>query len=597
MKRLAFAASFVLGFFCLIASSFALSIDEFDDFGKAEVPFETPNSASKNIVSSSAIGGNRVLYITRTGPSPFNGGSTEIYSNTRLFHNQGSDVRALSRVTWDKDSSADNPIIAGGLGPIDFTQDGGSAIQMNITFDYGTSEPLDVTLRLYDANDPSGNTFSEVAFTLNQVLNNFNLNIPFSDFKTLGAKNLVGPGGTTFSAFTFFPSGRSVNFSRVGAVVLEINGQNGDSDLSLGFIKTNGLCNVTPDQDGDVIDECGVCKGQPNYKMPKDVCGVCAGQPNYNLPKDACGFCAGDPNYNVPKDSCNVCPGQPLYNIPKDSCGVCPADPKYNLPKDDCNNCFGTPNYENSKDPCGKCFGDGSSCADCSGTPNGTDKIDICNVCAGNGTTCLDCSGTPFGTKGLDGCNVCGGDGKSCLDCAGVPFGSSKLDACGTCGGKATDPNNCFNIQCVTVKASSEILAFEKRLVNQTKTITKKFREEDKRNVKNKCGINTKPSSKRVETAYNTITKAGKEIFNKGVEICGDACVTVSFADQVLALSPQLSLIEKETSSLAKKVQACYKRKGIKTTQSINGVATTIKNVKSDLKQLVKDCKDKLVCR
>jgi hypothetical protein len=63
-----------------------------------------------------------------------------------------------------------------------------------------------------------------------------------------------------------------------------------------------------------------------------------------------------------------------------------------------------------------------------------------------------------------------------------------------------------------------------------------------------------------------------------------------------LALAPVLKIIESETTTLAKKVQACYKKKKIKTTQGVAGVATTIKNVKKDLTQLVKDCKDKQVC-
>lgn len=606
MKRLAFSALFLCLFSFTfintvnIESAYALTIDEFNDggpAGAAEVANLTPTTASSNILSTSAVGGSRLLYISRS--SAFNGGTTRIFTNTRLFHSQDGGVRAFSRVTWDKDADPLNSVIPNGLSSIDMSQDGGSELKLITTFDYANTQPIDLTVRLYDSSDVSGNTYSQVSLTLNQVLSDFTLTIPYSKFTSFGAGTIPAPVGS-FATFTFYP-GAPVNMSRVGAIVLEINGQNGDSDISIDSLKTNGRCVAVPDADGKVIDDCGICAGDPGYKQSKDDCGICAGQPGYQSSKDDCGVCFGN---NAGKDDCGVCFGN---NTGKDTCGVCFGN---NVAKDDCGICFGNnaskdscglcpsvPNYNNAKDPCGVCFGNGSSCADCSGTPNGNKTLDICGVCNGAGNTCLDCAGMPFGTKGLDICNVCGGNGSTCLDCKGIPFGSTKSDACGTCGGTIADAADC-NVTpfCVTVQATSDILAFEQRLVEQTKTITKKYKEEEKRGKRNKCGINTKPSTTRVTSAYETITDAGKEIFTKGVEICGEGCVTVSFADQVQALAPKLKIIEKQTTSLAKKVQACYKRKRIKTTQGVNGVATTIKNVQKDLTQLIKDCKDQKVC-
>lgn len=208
-----------------------------------------------------------------------------------------------------------------------------------------------------------------------------------------------------------------------------------------------------------------------------------------------------------------------------------------------------------------------------------------------------DCLGVINGTAIVDSCGLCNGDGKSCRDCSGTPFGNLKLDACNECGGTITDPANCNVInKCITVEASVEILAYEQRLIKQAKTLVKKFSEEDKRNKKNKCGITTTTSKESVNSAYQTIKEAGKDIFSQGVEICGNNCITVSYADQVLKLIPEFKVIESKTTSLAKQVQACYKRKRIRTDQKIPGVKTTVKVVQSELKKLIKDCQDKEVC-
>lgn len=212
-------------------------------------------------------------------------------------------------------------------------------------------------------------------------------------------------------------------------------------------------------------------------------------------------------------------------------------------------------------------------------------------------TPIRDCAGTINGSAVIDRCGVCGGNGNSCVDCRGVLFGTAKIDACGVCGGTITDPTQCPEIeQCVTVEATAEITAYEEELIKQTKMVTKKYLEEEKRGKKNKCGIDTKASSKKVASAYKTIVDAGNQIFSQGVEVCGKDCVTVSYADQITALTPQIKIIEKETVALANKVKACYKRKHIKTPVKIPGVSTTIKLVNESLKQLVLECSDTQVC-
>jgi hypothetical protein len=529
---------FILICLLSVTPAFGLTIDEFNGAGESKVIEANPAFASTNVLSTSAVGGSRLLYIGRY--STFNDGWTSIRTNGKLFHSQDSGVTALSRVTWDKDDNALDQVIPNGLGSIDLTQDGGDRFKFLINFDHANGKSSDLILKLYDSTDLSGSTVTTISIVLDQPLADFLLEIPFTALENDGAVSLVGPNSSVISATVLTTISGLTTIKRVGAIVLEIRGLNGDADLNIDSIKTNGTCDAVPDANGDVIDDCGVCKGNPLYKKSKDP--LCPGS------------CLNDPLYKA-----------------IDDCGFCPQDPRYNSKDTVCGRCADTPNYNKPRDPCGVCDGDGSSCADCSGTPNGTSKLDLCNVCNGNNTTCLDCAGNPNGT--------------------------SKLDACNICGGGVTDPLLCnVEKQCTTVQASAELLKFEERLVTQATTISKKFKEENARNKRNKCGINAKPSEKRVNTAVKTIKNAGNDIFTKGVEICGDGCVTVSYADQVKALIPTLKVIESETKSLAKKVQKCYQKKKIKTAQSINGLQTTINTVTTDLTQLIQDCKDKQVC-
>jgi hypothetical protein len=461
MKRLAFTAFFLCSVLSFIGSAQALSIDEFLGDGVASSSIAgTPASAI--VVSSSAIGGNRALYSIKNS----NGAGTarlETFADPEfvgdldysLGYTQGAHT-GQGIVTWDGDN---------------FLQDGGSAIQLGVKFfDYPASLPIDITLRLYDSNGIGGLKYSDVTITLNQAMNfssPFNLSIPYSRFTTSGPSTVPAPAGLFFTTNTSFGPGGAIDMTKVGAIQLIINGLSNSNapDLTLDYVKTDGRCSAVPNSAGMVVDDCGVCIGQPGYQTSKDSCGVCFGN---NAAKDDCGVCFGN---NAGKDSCGVCYGN---NAAKDSCGICFGN---NASKDSCGLCPSAPTYNNSKDPCGVCFGNGTSCADCSGTPNGLNKVDVCGVCAGNGTSCLDCSGTPFGTKGIDICNVCGGSGNTCLDCKGVPFGSNKLDACGICAGTTQDASQCTTTDlCVQVEATSEILAFEKRLVDQTKTVTKKYK-------------------------------------------------------------------------------------------------------------------------
>jgi hypothetical protein len=365
------------------------------------------------------------------------------------------------------------------------------------------------------------------------------------------------------------------------------------ADLTLTGFSTNGTCTALPNSSGSVFDECGVCLDSTDANKGKDICGICfKGPPGYdydaNKVFDGCGLCPTQTNYEFPagkKDSCGVClSGQPPYSYkdPKDDCGLCPSDP----------------NYQKSKDPCGVCGGNGSSCADCTGTPNGGAKVDQCGVCNGNGTTCLDCAGTPFGTASIDVCGVCAGNGTSCLDCNGIANGSTTIDACGICGGGATDASTCLGSieSCVMVEATADVKQYEQSLVSKAKAVRTRYNDERRRARRTKCKIEISRGKQIVTSAYEYIIARSNQIFSKGVEVCGNSCITTTYAEQVQALVPEFKAMQKETLSLARKVKQCYAANGLGGTNGQRGVSDTLGNVNRGLKELIEKCKKQKVC-
>jgi hypothetical protein len=528
---------FALVFLSLIPGARALTLDEFGGVGSAvsSVPGAVVTVATSH---PSAVGGFRVISaekksfgagqcVIETFPDPSFTGDT----NFSLGYTQGAHT-GQGIISWDGNNSPG--ITPNGLGSVDLTQDGGSSLRLGIKFfDYPSSQPIDITFRLYDASGTSSLKYSDLTVTLNKSitapLKPFEIVIPFSLITTSGTSSVPAPDGATFKVTTVGGPVGLADITRIGAIQMILNGlQNSNApDIVLDFLATNGRCSSVPNAQGRVIDECGVCLESADALKGKDSCGVCR---------------FGPPGYS--------------YTPVNDGCGLCPSSPTYGV----------------SKDPCGVCFGDGTSCADCKGKPNGSAKVDICGVCGGNSTTCLDC--------------------------AGQPFGKLAFDACGVCGGVISDVAKCSPITttCTTVQASGDILEFEKKLSEKANKLAARYRDEERRSQRNKCGIDTKDSTRRVRSALQLIQSRGKEIFTSGVEVCGNSCVTVSYADEVTALSPQFQIMERETVSLARKVKECYRRKKIRSSSTTRGVSTTLQEVRSGLQQLIRDCKDRRVC-
>jgi hypothetical protein len=240
----------------------------------------------------------------------------------------------------------------------------------------------------------------------------------------------------------------------------------------------------------------------------------------------------------------------------------------------------------------------------CSSIPNSLGRVvDACGVCfedpaANKGKdacgTCL--AGPPgynyAGARTMDSCGLCPGQ-------TGYQFPNGQKDVCGTCGGAQQDKTQCIQeTQCTTVKATTEVQKFQKRLAEKAKALRSRFNDERKRAKRSKCQLSVTASKQLVDGAYQKIIQRGKDIFLSGVEVCGNSCITTSYAQEVENLLPEFKTLQKETLMLARKVKACYRERGIgqQGQGGIRGVSGTIGAVNTGLQDLINDCKEQRVC-
>lgn len=242
----------------------------------------------------------------------------------------------------------------------------------------------------------------------------------------------------------------------------------------------------------------------------------------------------------------------------------------------------------------------------CTAVPNANGLVlDECEVCLNDSAN---------SNQGRDACGVCfnGPPGydydlnkvfDACGFCPGHPqfqYPGGKKDACGICGGTETDPVSCdFNASvCVTVTVTPEISKFEKDLVSKARLLRTRYMQERSRSRRNRCNISTTASDTAITAAFRHIVTRSQEIFSAGVEVCGDACVTTTYATQVEALKPEFKALQQQTLSLAKKVNACYSSRGV--ARSAQGrqrsVASTVGSVNRGLNNLIAECRKKRVC-
>lgn len=247
----------------------------------------------------------------------------------------------------------------------------------------------------------------------------------------------------------------------------------------------------------------------------------------------------------------------------------------------------------------------------CAAVPNSQGKVfDECSVCldqsnAGQGKDrCGTCLSGPSGytydaNKVADACGVCPSESK-------YNFPNGTVDACGVC---VSGPPSYAYVDntavceshkgnCSFVAPTKQIRGFEQQLLKKAQALTSRFVADEKRFLDHKCPGSLAAADDRVTAAYQAIKDKGKEVFRQGVQVCGDSCVTVSFAADVKALTPQFKILEKEVTTTAQKVQSCYRKLGVPLQPAKGGgrAAQTIAGVRQDLSKLIKDCQKTKVC-
>lgn len=384
----------------------AITIDDFSGFQEtfSEAQFRPLSRSSRTVpngvggfrsFSAQATSGlaGRLLIETTTG------------SSSRLQHSQDVGVTGVSTVHWDGNSNAAN-IDPSGLGGVDLTDDGGSSfIFTHFAFGFPFGTPLNLTVRVFDASDQSGDTFSEATVILNRPYR-------FSD-----KEDLFLP----FSSFTVEGPSGPADFSNVGAIWLQIDGAEEEVDIGFDDFKTDGDCDLVPQSNGKVLDECGDCIPE-NSSLYNKACSDCLGVPN-GIAVAGTSCQTGDPGPCAPgsfSDTCECVPEQ---------------SPRPEL-------CDGIDN-------------------DCDGD---TDEVftDLGGVCTAGEGSCFvqgifECNGqggifcnADFDPADLDGCGLD-------IGCDGLPGSGKEPDRCGVCGG---DGSSC-DASCESINISAKNFALD----------------------------------------------------------------------------------------------------------------------------------------
>ena len=278
MKRISLL--FGVLFLPLVAS--AIVIDEFN--GSQTVQAHPAEQATGAATIASSIGGAR--HVRVAGAT----GLAALFVRATLVaglysHSQDATVTGTSQLTWDGETL--DALSPAGLGAIDLTQDGATAFILDVlSFDFSNAQPLPLTVTVFDAGDPSGQTWSAATMSLTSAISSLSsITIPFSAF------GLSGPSGPA-------------RWTNIGAISLLIDGLGvADRDLTLERFRTNGLCETFPDAQGRVIDACGVCGGDGSS------CSDCNGTPFGTASVDRCNVCGGDGT------SCLGCSQSDLFQL------------------------------------------------------------------------------------------------------------------------------------------------------------------------------------------------------------------------------------------------------------------------------------------
>ncbi|MEZ4754838.1 MAG: hypothetical protein R3A13_11125, partial [Bdellovibrionota bacterium] len=107
----------------------SLTIDNFTAGSHQASAVGAPSVDTDSTVTSSAIGGARTLRAENTSGTLKMELEVEATLET-ISHSQDANVRGESLVIWDGDTS--DPINPVGLGGVDFTQDGGDSVEIEV---------------------------------------------------------------------------------------------------------------------------------------------------------------------------------------------------------------------------------------------------------------------------------------------------------------------------------------------------------------------------------------------------------------------------------------------------------------------------------
>lgn len=247
----------------------------------------------------------------------------------------------------------------------------------------------------------------------------------------------------------------------------------------------------------------------------------------------------------------------------------------------------------------------------CSAVPNAERTVfDSCSVCLDdvNANKGLDrCGSCYYGPSGassiatrlVDDCGVCPGESR-------YSFSAGSKDICGTC--LSGPPSYVYKDRtatcdvsvdgCTRVQPTKQIRNFEKQLIKKADALKQRFIDDSKRFTSKGCVGDISVADTLVGNTYEIIASKGREVFRRGVLVCGNSCVTVSFADEVSLLTPQFNILEREAARMAKRTKQCYRKLGVvnNIVNGRNGVSGTIADVRSGLNNLIRECRKSRVC-
>ncbi|MCB0332440.1 MAG: putative metal-binding motif-containing protein [Bdellovibrionales bacterium] len=382
----------VVSLFIFLPSSQAIILDDFE--GDQVVEAYPGHALDQNVLSvPTAVGGTRAIEAELTGgPGGVTLSIEPLIPNGDpvAAHSQDSGTTGITRLHWDGDLDATS-ITFNGLNCLDLTQDGATAFVLDsVNYDHA----FEMAVVAYDSHDATGQTHSLFSQSFSEPVGSMSIDELLFAFNSPTSIGSSGPA----------------DFSCIGAIQIIVTGDNPALDMDFSRFTTNGNCELVPDDNGSVFDECGECLAPSN--------------PLYNT---SCADCDGIPNGpNVPGVVCETgLLGNCQFGTINDNC-ECEQDEQPGAEVCDGidNNCDGEidENFPDLGEVCGA--GEGDCQVEgvyvCDDTGGLTCDADFDLLDLSDCSPIIGCDGIPGSTLTVDECGICGGDGTACEGCASV---------------------------------------------------------------------------------------------------------------------------------------------------------------------------------